>query len=78
MAVKNSPPKIGQKKARVQSTPGRVMGTFPLSPEEGEFGDLYRRIAGLTLGEIAMNWVAMGWISWIPGRRYQSLNPQPR
>jgi hypothetical protein len=28
-----------QKKARVQSTPGRVMGTFPLSPEEGDLGD---------------------------------------
>ena len=29
----------GQKKARVQGTPGRVMGTFPLSPEAGRSGD---------------------------------------
>ena len=41
----------GQKKARVQSTPGRVMGTLPLSPEEGEFGDLCSRIVDAALNE---------------------------
>ena len=38
MGFRNWSPKKGQKKARVQSTPGRVMGTFPLLREEGGFG----------------------------------------
>lgn len=41
----------GQKKARVQSTPGRVMGTLPLSPEEGGFGDLCSWIVEAALNE---------------------------
>jgi hypothetical protein len=40
MGFRNWSPKKGQKKARVQSTPGRVMGTFPLLREEGGFGHL--------------------------------------
>lgn len=37
--------KARKKKARVQSTPGRVMGTLPLSPEVGR-SDQRAKLAG--------------------------------